>query len=152
MSRRRLISSVLFAAAALFILVLPPLPARADDWANCPIQTGGPPAGQQAPSCSLTDIGNALQNTYNGFTNGQCAAACDDPVTCALAVWATVLVGSMGGQSQGFCNAVSQASNWTGNAASDTQSVKSLLNQAGPSFASQFESYLNSLGSTVADI
>ena len=152
MSRRRLIVSALSAAAALFVLVLPPLPARADDWANCPIQTGTPPAGQQAPSCSLTDIGNDLQNTYNGFANGQCAAACDEPVTCALAVWATVLVGSMGGQSQGFCNAVSQASNWTGDAASDTQSAKNLLNQAGPSFASQFESYLNTLGSTVADI
>ena len=152
MSRRRLITSAVFAAAALSILLPQTLPARADDWANCPIQTGGPPAGQQAPSCSLTDIGNALQNTYNGFANGQCAAACDEPVTCALAVWATVLVGSMGGQSQGFCNAVSQASNWTGDAASDTQSAKNLLNQAGPSFASQFESYLNTLGSTVADI
>jgi hypothetical protein len=143
---------VFWAVAALLVLLLPPLPALADDWANCPIQTGGPSSGQQGPSCSLTDIGNALQNTYNGFTNGDCAAACDDPVTCALAVWATVLVGGMGSQSQGFCNAVAQASNWTGNAASDTQTAKNLLNQAGSGFASQFESYLNSLGSTVADI
>jgi hypothetical protein len=152
MSRRHSIRVAAFVCAGLVILMSPPLPAAADDWANCPIQTGGQPSGQQAPSCSLTDIGNALQNTYNGFTNGQCAAACDDPVTCALAVWATVLVGGMGSQSQGFCNAVSQASNWTGNAASDTQSAKNLLNQAGSSFASQFESYLNSLGSTAADI
>jgi hypothetical protein len=152
MSRRRLISSLALAGAALFILFQPTLPARADDWANCPIQTGGQPSGQQAPTCSLTDIGNALQNTYNGFTNGQCAAACSDPVTCALAVWATVAVGGMGSQSQGFCNAVSQASNWTGSVASDTQTAKNLLNQAGSSFASQFESYLNSLGSTVSDI
>jgi hypothetical protein len=92
MSRRRLISSLALAGAALFILLQPTLPARADDWANCPIQTGGQPSGQQAPTCSLTDIGNALQNTYNGFTNGQCAAACSDPVTCALAVWATVAI------------------------------------------------------------
>ena len=119
----------------LALLLIPAPSARADDWANCPIQTGGPPSGQQGPSCSLTDIGNALQNTYNGFTNGQCAAACADPVTCGLAVWATVLVGSMGSQSQGFCNAVAQARTWTGDAATQTQNVKNALNQAGPSLS-----------------
>ena len=55
-----------------------------------------PSSGQQGPTCSLQDIGNALQTTYNGFTNGECAAACDNSVTCALAVWATVAVGAMG--------------------------------------------------------
>lgn len=148
LSKRR----VLQALAALFVLLLPVASAHADDWANCPIQTGGAPSGQQGPTCSLQDIGNALQTTYNGFTNGECAAACDNSVTCALAVWATVAVGAMGSQSQGFCNAVGQASNWTGDAASDTQTAKNLLNQAGSNFAQQFESYLNTLGSTVADI
>ena len=153
MSRRRSITSAVFAAAASSILLLQTLPTRADDWANCPIQTGGPPAGQQAPSCSLTDIGNALQNTYNGFTNGQCAAACDDPVTCALAVWATVLVGSMGGQSQGFLQCRQPGEQLDRRRRFGHPNRKELA-QSGwglPSPRSS-KSSVNTLGSTVADI
>jgi hypothetical protein len=148
MSKRR----ALRAFAALFFLLAPILPGYADDWANCPIQTGGQPSGPQGPTCSLQDVGNALQNTYNGFTTGDCAAACDNTVTCALAVWATVAVGAMGSQSQGFCDAVSQASNWTGNAQTDATNVGSWLNQADSSLGQQFESYLNTLENGIADI
>jgi hypothetical protein len=148
MSRRR----ALQAFAALIFLLAPILPAYADDWANCPIQTGGQPNGPQAPSCSLQDVANGLQNTYNGFTTGDCAAACDNTLTCALAIWATVAVGAMGSQSQGFCNDVSQASNWTGDAQTDAATVGNWLGQTNSSVGQQFESYLNSLGNEISDI
>ncbi len=35
-------------------------------------------------SCSIQDLGNAAQNSYNGFVNGQCGGALADPVAAAL--------------------------------------------------------------------
>jgi hypothetical protein len=123
--------ALLAASAAL----LPSIPARADN------------------SCSVQDLGNAAQNTFNGFVNGQCGAALADPVAAALTVYLTTLVGGMGSQSSGFCQAVTTATNWTGDAQSDINNVKSGLNKIDSSgqLANQFNGALNSVSGALAD-
>ena len=114
--------------AALFVLAAS-VPARADN------------------SCSLQDLGNAAQNTYNGFVNGQCGSALADPVAAALTLYLTTLVGGMGSQSAGFCQAVSDVSNWTTNAQQNINNAKSALDKVDPSgqLASKLDSAINSV-------
>src|ERR1700726_3279039 len=72
-------------ALAMQLMLAAPRPANADN------------------SCSVQDLGNAAQNTYNGFVNGQCGSALADPVSAALTLYLTTLVGGMGSQSASFC-------------------------------------------------
>jgi hypothetical protein len=132
---RRIALGVGIALVAATGVLLPPTPARADN------------------SCSLQDLGNAAQNTYNGFVNGQCAAALADPVAAALTVYLTTMVGGMGSQSGGFCQAVTDVTNWTNNAQNDINNVTSGLNKIDSSgqLASQFNSALNSVSGAIAD-
>jgi hypothetical protein len=137
--------AVLLTVAAIAL----PGPAQAENWADCPIETGTPSTPQQ-PGCSIQDVGNALQDTYNGFVNGQCGAACSDPVTCGLAVFLMTLVGGMGQQSQSFCNTVNDVSNWTNNSQQDITNATDWLNKIDPSLGSQFEGYLQSVSGALS--
>jgi hypothetical protein len=104
-------------------------------------------------SCSLQDLGNAAQNTYNGFVNGQCGAAVADPIAAALTIYLSAIVGSMGSQSSSFCQVVSDASNWTNNAQNDINNVSGALNKIDSSgqLASQFNGALNAVSGAAAD-
>ena len=104
-------------------------------------------------SCSLQDLGNAAQNTYNGFVNGQCGAAIADPIAAALTVYLTAIVGSMGSQSASFCQAVSAVSDWTSNTQNAIGNVKGTLNKIDSSgqLASQLDDALNTVSGAIAD-
>jgi hypothetical protein len=135
MAIRRLIALVVLALPLALATVFASAPARADN------------------SCSLQDLGNAAQNTYNGFVNGQCGAALSDPVAAALTIYLTTLVGGMGSQSATFCQDVNDVSKWTNNAQQDVNNVTSGLNKIDSSgqLASQFSSALNSVSGALAD-
>jgi hypothetical protein len=111
------------------------------------------PARADGPSCSLQDLGNDAQNTYNGFVNGQCGGALDDPVAAALTLYLTTLVGGMGSQSASFCQMVSDVSNWTNNAQQNINNASSALNKADPSgqLAKQFDGAINSVSGALTD-
>jgi hypothetical protein len=132
---RRIALAVTVASLASMATLLLSFPAKAEN------------------SCSIQDLGNAAQNTFNGFVNGQCGAALADPVAAALTVYLTTLVGGMGSQSSGFCQAVTDATNWTSNAQNDVNNVKSGLNKIDSSgqLADQFNSALNSVAGALAD-
>ena len=104
-------------------------------------------------SCSLQDLGNAAQNTYNGFVNGQCGAAVADPIAAALTIYLTTIVGSMGSQSSSFCQVVGDASNWTNNTQNEIGNVKGALNKIDSSgqLASQFDGALAAVSGAIAD-
>jgi hypothetical protein len=138
-------------AAFLAAVTIVSAPAvLADDWANCPIQTGTPNTVQQ-PGCSVQDLGNALQATYNGFVNGQCGAACSDPVICTLALYLMTMVGGMGQQSQSFCNTVNDVSQWTKDSQKDINNATDWLNKVDPSLGAQFQDYLKTVTGALSD-
>src|SRR5580658_10075717 len=132
---RRIALGVGIALVAATAPLLPPSPAHADN------------------SCTVQDLGNAAQNTYNGFVNGQCAAALADPVAAALTVYLTTLVGGMGSHSAGFCQTVTNVTNWSNDAQNDINNVKSGLNNIDSSgqLASQFDSALNAVAGAIGD-
>jgi hypothetical protein len=104
-------------------------------------------------SCSVQDLGNAAQNTYDGFVNGQCGAALSDPVSEALTIYLTTLVGGMGAQSASFCQMVNDASSWTGSAQQNINNVSGGLNKIDPSgqLTNQFNGAINSVSGALSD-
>jgi hypothetical protein len=136
MAKRRPVCLLASVLLAMQVMLAAPIPANAD-----------------GPSCSLQDLGNAAQNTYNGFLNGQCGSALADPVSAALTLYLTTLVGGMGSQSASFCQAVGNVSNWTNDAQQNINNATSALNKVDPSgqLANQFNGALNSVSGAISD-